>query len=83
MAGALPEHVVQTDSGALVVEEHTTSSYEDYAPSCEEQQCTSDELCVEGPQGTYCVHPCPGQPCPDPALESYCTREGGVICIAG
>lgn len=54
-----------------------------YAPSCADQACTSDEQCVDGPAGTYCVHACPGQPCPPgDAQVSYCTRTGGVICLA-
>ena len=73
--------VVTTDSGVNVVVGPDGGSYTDYHPSCEEQQCTAEEQCVEGPQGTYCVHPCPGQPCPRPDMESFCDRNGGVICI--
>lgn len=52
-----------------------------YESSCEEQQCTESERCLPGPAGTYCVHECPGQPCPPgPAQVPYCTRGGGVIC---
>jgi len=53
-----------------------------YVSSCEAQGCTSDERCLEGPAGTYCAHPCPGQPCPPGAAVPYCTRTGGVICTA-
>ena len=63
---ALPENATVTDAGAVIIEEHTTSNYDEFSPSCEEQQCTSDERCLDGPKGTYCVHPCPGQPCPHP-----------------
>ena len=72
--------VVTTDSGVNVVARIDSGTYEDYSPSCEEQPCTADEQCVDGPRGTYCVHPCPGQPCPQPDLVPYCDRTGAVIC---
>lgn len=61
-----------------------TSSFEDYAPTCEEQQCTGDEVCKATQSGSECFVPCPGQPCPPvDGLVPYCDRQGGVSCFEG
>ncbi len=61
--------------------QQTTYTVPEYSPSCEDEACTPEEECMQGPDGTYCVHPCPGQPCPPGTNgESFCTKTGGVIC---
>jgi hypothetical protein len=43
--------------------------------------CEAGQTCAAGFGGTYCVAPCPGQPCPPsgPAVP-YCDEYGGVHC---
>lgn len=72
-AAGTPSSVPVATGGTTVVPPDT------YTSSCDEQQCTADEICAPGPAGTYCVHPCEGQPCA--AGEPYCTRTGGLVCV--
>jgi hypothetical protein len=50
-----------------------------YTSSCETEQCTADEKCLECTFGTCCAKSC-GQQLPCPAGEvTYCDRQGGAI----
>lgn len=45
--------------------------------------CESGQTCAPGYAGTYCVVPCPGQPCPGSGPRvPYCDTFGGVHCLS-
>lgn len=78
--GETPDEPAGRDGGRTA--EDGTSSFEDYAPSCDEQECSSDEVCQQTESGSECFKPCPGQPCPPvDGLVSFCDRQGGVSCF--
>jgi len=66
-------------SSGFVEPPSTITPTEQYTTSCEEQQCTSEELCIECPSGTCCGHVCQGQTGSTPDVVTYCDREGGII----
>jgi hypothetical protein len=51
-----------------------------YTTSCEQEDCTGDEGCFDTcPNGSCCVHSCPGQTGTVGSATACCDRQGGVV----
>lgn len=68
-----------SDAG-VIIPDSTVEDPDTYVSSCEEEGCTADEACFEScPNGSCCVHACPGQVGAAGSAIPCCDQGGGVV----
>lgn len=68
-----------SDAG-IIIPDSTVEDPDTYVSSCEDEGCTGDEACFDScPNGSCCVHACPGQVGATGSAIPCCDRMGGVV----